>query len=158
MRYFALVSNLSFPTSRATGGNADTCLTGPAQPSMVFRYLRSLEGVSPPLALTHLACQTHAKTWVEHRTYSCFSLLKRCVDTYAVFDRMFSLGVRGSGVDAPPLTARAAGAAAPLGAKRHFLYCSLKPEVIPGKAGGKNGSSSSKDKLVRGSGLVRTLE
>ncbi|KIM31137.1 hypothetical protein M408DRAFT_319925 [Serendipita vermifera MAFF 305830] len=40
---------------------------GPAQPSMVFRYLRSLEGVSPPLALTHLSCQMHARTWVEHR-------------------------------------------------------------------------------------------
>ncbi|PVG00322.1 hypothetical protein CPB86DRAFT_701424 [Serendipita vermifera] len=114
---------------------------GPAQPSMVFRYLRSLEGVSPPLALTHLACQSHAKTWVEH-----------------LFDRMFSLGVRGSGVDAPPLTARAAGAAAPLGAKRHFLYCSLKPEVPPGKGAAKIAMSGSKDKLVRGSGLVRNLD
>jgi hypothetical protein len=47
-----------------------------------------------------------------------------------VFDRMFSLGVRGSGVEAAPLTARAVGAAAPAGLKRHFLYCSLKPEVF----------------------------
>lgn len=46
-----------------------------------------------------------------------------------VFDRMFSLGVRGSGVEAAPLTARAVGAAAPAGLKRHFLYCSLKPEI-----------------------------
>lgn len=53
---------------------------------------------------------------------------------FAVFDRMFSLGVRGSGVDAPPLGARVAGAAASPGLKRHFLYCSLKPEPSPTKS------------------------
>ena len=31
---------------------------------MVFRYLRTLEGVSPPLSLTHLSCQTTAKAFV----------------------------------------------------------------------------------------------
>jgi len=31
---------------------------------MVFRYLRMLEGVSPPLALTHTACQASAKAFV----------------------------------------------------------------------------------------------
>jgi len=40
---------------------------GPAQPSMVFRYLRSLEGVGPPLALKELACQNHAKQWTATR-------------------------------------------------------------------------------------------
>lgn len=40
---------------------------GPPQPSMVFRYLRMLEGVSPPLALTHLSCQTTAKAFVATR-------------------------------------------------------------------------------------------
>jgi hypothetical protein len=40
---------------------------GPAQPSMVFRYLRSLEGVGPPLALRELACQNHAKQWTATR-------------------------------------------------------------------------------------------
>lgn len=42
---------------------------GPCQPSMVFRYLRTLEGVSPPLALSHLACQTTAKAFIATRAY-----------------------------------------------------------------------------------------
>jgi hypothetical protein len=88
---------------------------GPCQPSMVYRYLRTLEGVSPPLSLTHLSCQTTAKAF-----------------TATLFDRMFSLGVRGSGTDAAPLGARvAAVAGAATGARRHFLYCSLKPESAP---------------------------
>ena len=41
---------------------------GPPQPSMVFRYLRTLEGVSPPLALSHLTCQTTAKAFIATRT------------------------------------------------------------------------------------------
>ncbi|KAI0949195.1 hypothetical protein AcW1_008879 [Taiwanofungus camphoratus] len=40
---------------------------GPCQPSMVFRYLRTLEGVSPPLSLTHLSCQTTAKAFIATR-------------------------------------------------------------------------------------------
>ncbi|EJD52766.1 hypothetical protein AURDEDRAFT_98249 [Auricularia subglabra TFB-10046 SS5] len=76
---------------------------GPAQPSMVYRYLRLLEGVSPPLALTHLACQNHAKSWVA-----------------TLFDRMFSLDTTA------PLGPRVPGAAS--GPRRHFLYCSLKNE------------------------------
>jgi len=90
---------------------------GPPQPSMVFRYLRQLEGVSPPLSLTHLSCQTTAKAFVA-----------------TLFDRMFSLGVRGSGTDAAPLNARVSAATvagAATGPRRHFLYCSLKPEVQP---------------------------
>ncbi len=42
---------------------------GPAQPSMVFRYLRSLEGVGPPLALKELSCQNHAKQWTATREF-----------------------------------------------------------------------------------------
>jgi len=87
---------------------------GPCQPSMVFRYLRSFEGVSPPLALTHLSCQMTAKAFVA-----------------TLFDRMFSLGVRGSGTDTAPLGARVAAVAGVASAtlpRRHFLYCSLKPE------------------------------
>ncbi|KAJ7733751.1 hypothetical protein DFH07DRAFT_845315 [Mycena maculata] len=41
---------------------------GPPQPSMVYRYLRMLEGVSPPLSLTHLSCQTTAKAFVATRS------------------------------------------------------------------------------------------
>lgn len=41
--------------------------SGPPQPSMVFRYLRMLEGVSPALALTHTACQASAKAFVATR-------------------------------------------------------------------------------------------
>ncbi|KAI0063517.1 hypothetical protein BV25DRAFT_1869666 [Artomyces pyxidatus] len=87
---------------------------GPCQPSMVFRYLRTLEGISPPLALSHLTCQNTAKSFVA-----------------TLFDRMFSLGVRGSGTDTAPLGARVAAVAGMASAtlpRRHFLYCSLKPE------------------------------
>ncbi|KAI0705058.1 hypothetical protein C8T65DRAFT_239985 [Cerioporus squamosus] len=86
---------------------------GPCQPSMVFRYLRTLEGVSPPLSLTHLSCQTTAKAFIA-----------------SLFDRMFSLGVRGSGTDTAPLGARvpAVAGSATSGPRRHFLYCSLHPE------------------------------
>ncbi len=47
-----------------------------------------------------------------------------------VFDRMFSLGVRGSGTDTAPLGARVAAVAgsATSGPRRHFLYCSLHSE------------------------------
>ncbi|KAI0769740.1 hypothetical protein BD413DRAFT_556540 [Trametes elegans] len=86
---------------------------GPCQPSMVFRYLRTFEGVSPPLSLTHLSCQTTAKAFVA-----------------TLFDRMFSLGVRGSGTDTAPLGARVAAVAgtATSGPRRHFLYCTLHNE------------------------------
>ena len=49
----------------------------------------------------------------------------------AVFDRMFSLGVRGSGTDTAPLGARVAAVAgsATSGPRRHFLYCSLHNEA-----------------------------
>ncbi|KAI0085061.1 hypothetical protein BDY19DRAFT_967807 [Irpex rosettiformis] len=90
---------------------------GPCQPSIVFRYLRTLEAVTPPLSLTHLSCQTHAKAF-----------------TATLFDRMFSLGLRGSGADAQPgplssRVATVAGASALQGPRRHFLYCSLKNEA-----------------------------
>ncbi|KAI8972252.1 hypothetical protein BD414DRAFT_426253 [Trametes punicea] len=87
---------------------------GPCQPSMVFRYLRTLEGVSPPLSLTHLSCQTTAKAFVA-----------------TLFDRMFSLGVRGSGTDTAPLGARVAAVAGTTtsGPRRHFLYCTLHNEA-----------------------------
>ncbi|KAF9566819.1 hypothetical protein CPC08DRAFT_703789 [Agrocybe pediades] len=88
---------------------------GPPQPSMVFRYLRMLEGVSPALALTHTACQASAKSFVA-----------------TLFDRMFSLGVRGSVIDPAPLGSRVSASAAAAtvnGPRRHFLYCSLKPET-----------------------------
>jgi len=92
---------------------------GPPQPSMVFRYLRMLEGVSPPLSLTHTACQASAKAFIS-----------------TLFDRMFSLGVRGGGVDTTPVGGRvavAAAAGAVNGPRRHFLYCSLKPDAASSK-------------------------
>lgn len=42
---------------------------GPCQPSMVYRYLRGLEGVTPPLALTQLSCQTTAKAFTITREW-----------------------------------------------------------------------------------------
>lgn len=92
---------------------------GPAQPSMVFRYLRSLEGVSPPLMLTHLACQTSAKAWVA-----------------TLFDRMFSLGLGGS-TENIALGGRTT--TGPSGPRRHFLFCTLRPEKE------KKGRSMSRD-------------
>lgn len=104
---------------------------GPCQPSMVYRYLRSLEGVSPPLALINLACQNTAKAFAATRMWfdplSCM-LITVCL--VPVFDRMFSLGVRGSGTDTAPLGPRVPGAAL-LGPRRHFMYCSLKTWVSP---------------------------
>ena len=113
---------------------------------MVFRYLRTLEGVSPPLSLTHLSCQTTAKSFIAsrespslyipqrrrsaHRTFSGLCTTCPVSDIRAVFDRMFSLGVRGSGTDTAPLGARvpAVAGSAPSGPRRHFLYCSLHNE------------------------------
>ena len=57
--------------------------------------------------------------------------LKRVFAHPTVFDRMFSLGVRGSGTDTAPLGARVAAVAGMASAtlpRRHFLYCSLRPE------------------------------
>lgn len=107
---------------------------GPPQPSMVFRYLRTLEGVSPPLALLHLNCQNSAKTFTATRTSvlrSFFPVL--LTPRYSqVFDRMFSLGVRGSGTEA--LSAAVATSAAITGPRRHFLYCSLRNDTSNVKA------------------------
>jgi len=86
---------------------------GPCQPSMVYRYLRTLEGVTPPLSLTHLSCQITAKAFAA-----------------TLFDRMFSLGLRGSGLNTTPLGAQS-GTTAQTGPRRHFLYCTLKPETSP---------------------------
>ena len=115
---------------------------------MVYRYLRTLEGVSPPLSLTHLACQSTAKAFISARTSSPLSHLSHTslilmpMASFAydvlhhaalitVFDRMFSLGVRGSGTDTAPLGARVAAVAgsATSGPRRHFLYCSLHGET-----------------------------
>ncbi|KAF9452344.1 hypothetical protein P691DRAFT_829342 [Macrolepiota fuliginosa MF-IS2] len=84
---------------------------GPAQPSMVFRYLRQLEGVSPPLSLTQTTCQASAKAF-----------------TATLFDRMFSLGVRVENVPINGRVTAAAVAGAATGPRRHFLYCTLNPD------------------------------
>ncbi|CAL1706605.1 unnamed protein product [Somion occarium] len=86
---------------------------GPCQPSMVFRYLRMLEGVSPPLQLTHLSCQATAKAFAA-----------------TLFDRMFSLGMRGNDPESAPIGTRVASAVAGAtpGPRRHFLYCTLNSE------------------------------
>jgi hypothetical protein len=63
--YSALVGNLLYSTVIFSL----TRPSGPPQPSMVYRYLRTLEGVSPPLSLTHLACQTTAKAFIATRKF-----------------------------------------------------------------------------------------
>lgn len=97
---------------------------------MVYRYLRNLEGVSPPLSLTHLACQTTAKAFTATREqntlFSC-SLTPLTPAPWLVFDRMFSLGIRSDAAVAP-LGARVAAVAAASGPRRHFLYCTFKPD------------------------------
>ncbi|KJA19970.1 hypothetical protein HYPSUDRAFT_143120 [Hypholoma sublateritium FD-334 SS-4] len=111
---------------------------GPPQPSMVFRYLRMLEGVSPALALTQTACQASAKAFVATCAFLSIEI--------ELFDRMFSLGVRGGGgIDAPPLPGRAAVAAAAAtvnGPRRHFLYCTLKPDLTHKSKGRKSRDQS----------------
>ena len=98
---------------------------------MVYRYLRGLEGVTPPLALAHLSCQSTAKTFTATRKLAIIVTLFIGVclaeHIFAVFDRMFSLGLPGSGTGGANPTSmnpRVAGAAP--GPRRHFLYCSLK--------------------------------
>src|SRR6266850_1553661 len=74
---------------------------------------------SPHVRLSPPAPQLLVKT--------VFYVLRR----QTVFDRMFSLGVRGSGTDTAPLGARVAAVAGMASAtlpRRHFLYCSLRPE------------------------------
>lgn len=98
---------------------------------MVYRYLRTLEGISPPLSLTHLSCQATAKAFVS----TCAPRLSAGNHEFAndelVFDRMFSLGIRGSGTDTVPLAGLASrSVATTAGPRRHFLYCTLKGDNI----------------------------
>ncbi|KAF5370660.1 hypothetical protein D9758_001838 [Tetrapyrgos nigripes] len=106
---------------------------GPPQPSMVYRYLRMLEGVSPPLSLTHLSCQTTAKAFIATCNKPSSQCSAAAYQVFTVFDRMFSLGVRGSGTDTALGTRVAAAAVAggASGPRRHFLFCTLKPESAP---------------------------
>ncbi|KAH0828044.1 hypothetical protein J3R83DRAFT_3694 [Lanmaoa asiatica] len=106
---------------------------GPCQPSMVYRYLRNLEGVSPPLSLTHLACQTTAKAFTATCNFFTFYRFPADVRPRPVFDRMFSLGIRSDATMAP-LGARVAAVAAASGPRRHFLYCTLKPDKAAPRA------------------------
>jgi hypothetical protein len=108
-------------------------LAGPCQPSMVYRYLRTLEGVTPPLSLTHLSCQITAKAFAATRMRTPLptpSAPRLRSIFLIVFDRMFSLGLRGSGLNTTPLGAQS-GTAAQTGPRRHFLYCTLKSETSP---------------------------
>ncbi|CAE7150746.1 unnamed protein product [Rhizoctonia solani] len=112
---------------------------GPAQPSMVFRYLRQLEGVSPPLSLTHLACQTTAKAWVATRKPTLPRTYKSA-HPFTVFDRMFSIGLRGSNENpAMGATRVTTTTTTSNGPRRHFLFCTLRPEKE------KKGRSMSRD-------------
>ena len=100
---------------------------------MVYRYLRTLEGVTPPLSLTHLSCQITAKAFAATRMGTFLSHLAASHSRsifLIVFDRMFSLGLRGSGLNTTPLGAQS-GTTAQTGPRRHFLYCTLKPETFP---------------------------
>ena len=90
-----------------------------------------LEGVSPPLSLTHTACQASAKAFISTRMFSISYGRHRVLLLHfsIVFDRMFSLGIRGGAVDTTPVGGRVAvatAAGAVNGPRRHFLYCSLK--------------------------------
>lgn len=91
-----------------------------------------LEGVSPPLQLTHLSCQATAKAFAATRKFSVFLYISEIVIRgFVVFDRMFSLGMRGNGPESQPIGSRmsmATTVAAAAGPRRHFLYCSLNLE------------------------------
>jgi len=79
---------------------------GPCQPSIVWRFLRMLE-ISPPLALTQLACQNTARNFAA-----------------TLFDRMFSLGMRGSGTESAAVRAGIASSAH----ARYFLFVTLRDD------------------------------
>ena len=64
--------------------------TGPCQPSMVFRYLRTLEGVSPPLSLTHLSCQTTAKSFIASRESLSLYIPQRFRSAHRTFSGLCS--------------------------------------------------------------------
>lgn len=97
---------------------------------MVYRYLRTLEGVTPPLSLTHLSCQITAKAFAATRTLPMLFTKRYLMWVVQVFDRMFSLGLRGSGLNTAPLAAPT-GTVPGTGPRRHFLYCLLKAESSP---------------------------
>jgi len=107
---------------------------GPVQPSMVYRYLRSLEGISPPLMLTHLSCQIFAKNWLA-----------------SLFDRMFSLGVHMTPASGRGVVASPGGN----GPRRHFLYCTLQDEQDKKRVkGGRGGTGTNGPQVPRRSGLA----
>lgn len=104
---------------------------GPVQPSMCYRYLRSLEGVSPPLHLTQLSCQMFAKNWIA-----------------SLFDRMFALGVHLTPLSGRGVVASPSGN----GPRRHFLYCVLNEEQEK-KKGISRANASNGNGAGRGNGL-----
>lgn len=105
---------------------------GPVQPSMCYRYLRSLEGVSPPLHLIQLSCQMFAKNWIA-----------------SLFDRMFALGVHLTPLSGRGVVASPGGN----GPRRHFLYCVLKEEQEKKKAASR-GNAGHLNGVGRGNGTV----
>lgn len=110
-------------------------LAGPCQPSMVFRYLRTLEGVSPPLSLTHLSCQTTAKSFVASRE-SALRYLSRCVFVRSAYRCVFALSILRITVCA-----------------RDYLsnHCthSVRPHVLPRRARQRDGHSSTRGACPR---------
>ena len=103
----------------------------------------------PPPALDGVSLPSHARRCQPATFFNAYGVSSQCESLYfhpyvfhvfyirlsyisLVFDRMFSLGVRGGGVDATPVGGRvavAAAAGAVNGPRRHFLYCSLKPDA-----------------------------
>ena len=64
---------------------------GPCQPSMVYRYLRSLEGISPPLALTQTSCQNTAKAFAATCKVSIYpNIYGLTIFTSSVWSNVFS--------------------------------------------------------------------
>ncbi|KAJ3514632.1 hypothetical protein NLJ89_g2274 [Agrocybe chaxingu] len=82
------------------------------------------------LIMPYFVSDRHNLLWYSV-IFVCLKVAKAFVAT--LFDRMFSLGLRGNGMDAPPLGGRVAVAAAAAvnGPRRHFLYCTLKQDSNP---------------------------
>ena len=113
---------------------------------MLYRPTSTFHGVPIPTRIGRCQPPVIVDTFklpIDCKGFHCipYVLLSRCCSSRAhpsqVFDRMFSLGVRGSGTDTAPLAAAAAVAGSTSGPRRHFLFCSLKKGEPGASSAGK---------------------
>lgn len=91
---------------------------------MVYRYLRTLEGVSPPLSLTHLSCQTTAKSFTATRGSISGYLLEVATES-PTFQCSIGCSVWAYGVVAPIRPRWALASLAPY-LDRDDIFCTVR--------------------------------